>query len=104
MEMCNNMKQMVKPSSEAAWGNRFGYLHVRIPMEKLDNPLDILGKVKENLDRKKILFAIFMVGKVLGYVTKLKGPQVHPFQLLLSFFAEIREEMLITICNVMLSL
>lgn len=65
----------VKPNSEAAWGNRFGYLHVGIPMEKLDNPLDMLGKVKENLDRKKMSFAIFIMGKVLGYVTKLKGPQ-----------------------------
>lgn len=70
-----DMKQMLKPKSGSAWGNRFGFLHVGIPMEKLDNPLDILGKVKENLDRKKMSFAIFIMGKVLGYITKLKGPQ-----------------------------
>lgn len=70
---------MLKPKSGSAWGNRFGFLHVGIPMEKLDNPLDILGKVKENLDRKKMSFAIFIMGKVLGYVTKLKGPQVHDY-------------------------
>lgn len=77
-----DLKQMIKPNSKAPWGNRFGLLHVGIPLEMLDNPLDILRKVKENLDRKKMSFAAFIMGKFLGYVTKLKGPQVHEVDLL----------------------
>ena len=72
-----DMKQMLKPNSKAPWGNRFGLLHVGIPLDMLDNPLDILCKVKEDLDRKKMSFAVFILGKAMGYVTKLKGPQVH---------------------------
>ena len=53
--------------------------HVGIPLEMLDNPLDILRKVKENLDRNKMSFAVFIMGKAMGYVTKLKGPQVHEY-------------------------
>ena len=74
-----DMKQMLKPNSKAPWGNRFGLLHVGIPLDMLDNPLDILCKVKEYLDRKKMSFAAFILGKAMGYVTKLKGPQVHKY-------------------------
>jgi hypothetical protein len=70
-----DMKQMLKPNSEAPWGNRFGYLHIGIPLKMLDNPLDILRSVKKNVDRKKKSLAVFITGKALGYVTKLKGPQ-----------------------------
>jgi hypothetical protein len=84
------MKQMLKPNSKVPWGNRYGYLIVRIPLEMLDNPLDILRRVKKNIDRKKMSFAVFIMGKALGYVTKLKGPQVH--QLLLLSLGEITEE------------
>ena len=44
-----DMKEMIKTNSEAAWGNFFGFLHVGIPLEMLDNPLDILCSVKNNI-------------------------------------------------------
>lgn len=70
---------MVKPNNKAAWGNRFGFLNVGIPIKKLDNTLAILRNVKENLDRKKMSLTIFIMDKALGYVTKVKGPQVHEY-------------------------
>ena len=41
-----DMKEMIKTNNEAAWGKCFGILHVGIPLEMLENPIDILCSVK----------------------------------------------------------
>ena len=57
------MKQRLKPKNKAPWGNRFGFLHVGILLEMLDNPIDILYRVKDNIDRNKLSVAFFIMGK-----------------------------------------
>ncbi|GLJ31032.1 hypothetical protein SUGI_0620830 [Cryptomeria japonica] len=43
-----DIKDMLKPESEAPWGNRFGLLHTPIPTANAESPLDFVRRDKKN--------------------------------------------------------
>ena len=73
---------MLKPETEAPWGNHVGFLPLRIPiMKKVDNAMEFVTMAKQIMDRYKISLGVFMNATLLGYLTRLKGPQVRTFQM-----------------------
>lgn len=71
-----NMDEMLKPKTQAPWGNHFGFLHVRIPMMgKVENPLEFVRMAKRIIDRQKMSLGVFINAGILRCLARLKGPQ-----------------------------
>eukprot|EP01018_Ginkgo_biloba_P010242 Gb_13460 [translate_table: standard] len=68
-----NLEEMMKTETQTPWGNRFGYLHVPVPVGKFENTLDFVRRAKRSLDRKKMSLAVFVTSRVLYYLAKFKG-------------------------------
>lgn len=72
-----SVKEMVEPNSETPWGNRFSFLHISIP--KLQHPsldpLEYVLKAHKVIKRKRNSFAVYITGRVLEVLNKLKGPE-----------------------------
>eukprot|EP01018_Ginkgo_biloba_P010241 Gb_13459 [translate_table: standard] len=68
-----NLEEMMKTDTQTPWGNHFGFVHVPIPVGKFENPMDFVRRAKRSLDRKKMSLAVFVTGRVLCYLAKLKG-------------------------------
>ena len=69
-----------KPDSETPWGNRFGFLHVPIPNlkdPKSPNPIEFVQAAQEVMKKKKSSFGVYLTGRLLEIVKKLRGPEVH---------------------------
>lgn len=72
-----NMDEMLKPKSQAPWGNHFGFLHLRVPiMGKVENPLEFVRRAKRIIDRHKMSLGVFINAGILRTLARLKGTQV----------------------------
>jgi len=72
-----SIDEMLKPKTQAPWGNHFAFLHVQVPiMEKVENPLEFVRTTKLMMDRHKMSLGVFINAKILRCLLKLKGPQV----------------------------
>ncbi|KAH9325352.1 hypothetical protein KI387_005530, partial [Taxus chinensis] len=47
----------------------------KVPMKKLENPLEYVQRAKHMTDKKKISLATLLISKVLTYITLFKGPE-----------------------------
>lgn len=70
-----NIEEMLKSHTETPWGNHFGFLHSRIPLGKIENPLEFVQRAKRLLERKKMSRAVFLTSKMLSYLTRFRGAQ-----------------------------
>ncbi|KAH9305077.1 hypothetical protein KI387_009481, partial [Taxus chinensis] len=68
------LEEMSKSKTGAPWENRFGYLHLRVPMGKLEDPLEYVRRAKHMTDKKKMSVALFLTGRLINYITRFKGP------------------------------
>ncbi|MQL73597.1 hypothetical protein Taro_005928 [Colocasia esculenta] len=71
--------EMARPGAESPWGNQFGFLHVSLPKhEDLENtnPLDFVFEARETIKRKRSSLAVYLNGKLLETLRRLKGPEV----------------------------
>ncbi|GLJ32861.1 hypothetical protein SUGI_0661910 [Cryptomeria japonica] len=48
-----DIKEMMKPESEAPWGNRFGLLHIPISTANVESPLDFVRRAKKIIIGRK---------------------------------------------------
>ncbi|GLJ51800.1 hypothetical protein SUGI_1100500 [Cryptomeria japonica] len=64
----NDIKDLLKPNSQSPWGNRFGMVHIAIPVASADSPLDFVRKAKQTMDRKKMSLEVFLTGRLLSYL------------------------------------
>ncbi|KAK7832523.1 o-acyltransferase wsd1 [Quercus suber] len=72
-----SIEEMLKPNSKAQWGNRFTFLHVPMPElkdHKSPNPLDFVLAASKIIKKKKSSLGVYLTGRVLEIVKKLKGP------------------------------
>ncbi|RWR96235.1 O-acyltransferase WSD1 isoform X1 [Cinnamomum micranthum f. kanehirae] len=71
-------EEMADPNSESPWGNQFGFLHVSVPhcsdTDKV-NPLDFISTAKQVIQRKRDSLAVYLTGRLLETVRKLRGPE-----------------------------
>ena len=80
MKGYNSVEEMLKPDSETPWGNRFGFLHVPIPKlkdPKSPNPIEFVQAAQEVIKKKKSSFGVYLNGRLLEIVKKLRGPEVR---------------------------
>uniref|UniRef100_A0A2N9FDD5 Uncharacterized protein n=1 Tax=Fagus sylvatica TaxID=28930 RepID=A0A2N9FDD5_FAGSY len=80
MKGYNSVEEMLKPDSDTPWGNRFGFLHVPIPKlkdPKSPNPIEFVQAAQEVIKKKKSSFGVYLNGRLLEIVKKLRGPEVH---------------------------
>lgn len=72
-----NMGEMLKPKTQAPWGNHFGFLHVRVPIMagKAENPLEFVRMAKRIIDRHKMSLGVFINAGILRCLARLRGPQ-----------------------------
>lgn len=75
-----SVKEMIdKTNNVAAWGNRFAFLHIPIPVlsdNKFDNPLEFIWEARKEINRKKNSLATPLTGILLNMVKKFRGPEV----------------------------
>ncbi|KAF8391334.1 hypothetical protein HHK36_023638 [Tetracentron sinense] len=73
-----SVEEMIKPDSEARWGNQFAFLHVSIPKSidaETANPLDFVFKAQQVIKRKRSSLAVYLTGRLLEMIRKFKGPE-----------------------------
>ncbi|KAH9325351.1 hypothetical protein KI387_005529, partial [Taxus chinensis] len=70
-----NVKVKPKSKTGVPQGNSFGFLQLKVPMKKLENPLEYVQRAKHMTDKKKISLATLLISKVLTYITLFKGPE-----------------------------
>ncbi|XP_008791832.2 O-acyltransferase WSD1-like [Phoenix dactylifera] len=72
------VEKMTKTNAKSPWGNQFGFLHVSIPTsknaEKAD-PLYFIRKARKIIKAKRSSFAVYLTGRLLEMLRKLKGPE-----------------------------
>lgn len=76
-----SVKEMLQPSNESKWGNRFAFLHVSVPKinkdeDSLTNPLGFVFKAQNVIQRKRNSAAVILTGKLLDTLQKYRGPEV----------------------------
>lgn len=72
-----SIKEMTKVDAEMPWGNRFTFLHVPIPkLTEFSNPVDFVLYSQKLIERKRRSLAVFLTGKLLEIMNKLRGPDV----------------------------
>ncbi|XP_022952996.1 O-acyltransferase WSD1-like [Cucurbita moschata] len=80
VENYKSVQDMLKPNnSNAPWGNRFALLHIDIPKAtdcELSNPLQFIKAAQKMIKRKRYSSAVFLVGKLMEMIHKLRGPEV----------------------------
>ncbi|KAH9743002.1 diacylglycerol O-acyltransferase [Citrus sinensis] len=72
----SSIKEMVKPGSEAPWGNHFSFLHISVPQltnAEVQNPLKFIQKAQEIIQSKRSSFGAYLTAKLLETVKKLRG-------------------------------
>ena len=75
-----SIEEMLKPNSKAQWGNQFAFLHVPMPElkdHKSPNPLDFVLAASKIIKKKKSSLGVYLIGRVLEIVKKLRGPEVY---------------------------
>ncbi|XP_059663165.1 wax ester synthase/diacylglycerol acyltransferase 11-like [Cornus florida] len=74
-----SVSDMVKPDAEMPWGNHFAFLHLPIPNLTDDdcssNPLNFILKAHHLMKRKKNSSAVYLTGRLLETMRKLKGAE-----------------------------
>ncbi|XP_077252272.1 wax ester synthase/diacylglycerol acyltransferase 4-like [Tasmannia lanceolata] len=74
-----SVEEMTKPDAKSAWGNQFGFIHVAVPpcadVEKAD-PLGFVYYAKEVVKRKRSSLAVYLTGRLLETVRRLRGFEV----------------------------
>nr|POE95315.1 hypothetical protein CFP56_05674 [Quercus suber] len=74
-----SIEEMLKPNSKVPWGNQFTFLHVPMPElykdHKSPNPLDFVLATSKIIKKKKSSLGVYLTGKVLEIVKKLRGPE-----------------------------
>ncbi|KAF3444103.1 hypothetical protein FNV43_RR13793 [Rhamnella rubrinervis] len=73
-----SIKDMAKlKPAEMPWGNRFAFLHIPIPKSAdVSNPLDFVLHSQKIIMRKRKSLAVYITGRFLEIMKKLKGPEV----------------------------
>eukprot|EP00253_Pinus_taeda_P026266 PITA_26266 len=70
-----SIEEMLKPETQAPWGNHFAFLHVPVPiMGKVGNPLEFVKRAKRIIDRYKMSLAVFCNAAILRWLARLEGP------------------------------
>ena len=75
-----SIEEMLKPNSKVQWGNQFAFLHVPMPElkdHKSPNPLDFVLAASKIIKKKKSSLGVYLTGRVLEIVKKLRGPEVY---------------------------
>ncbi|GMY10132.1 o-acyltransferase wsd1 [Fagus crenata] len=78
MKGYKSVEEMLNPDSNTPWGNRFGFLHVPIPKlkdPKSPNPIEFVQAAQEVIKKKKSSFGVYLNGRLLEIVKKLRGPE-----------------------------
>ncbi|KAA0031539.1 O-acyltransferase WSD1-like [Cucumis melo var. makuwa] len=73
-----SIEDMLKPNSNASWGNRIALLLIDIPKltdYELSNPIQFIKAAQKLIKRKRYSYAIFLLDKLMEMVQKLKGPE-----------------------------
>ena len=72
---------MLKPNTEAPWGNHIAFIPVRVPITgKIENHLELVSIAKRILDRYKMSLGVFINARIMTCIAKLKGPQVFIYE------------------------
>ncbi|KAE8645786.1 hypothetical protein Csa_017166 [Cucumis sativus] len=74
-----SVEDMLKPNSNAPWGNRLALLLIDIPKltdYELSNPIQFIKAAQKLIKRKRYSYATFLLDKLMEMVHKLKGPEV----------------------------
>lgn len=71
-----SIDEMLKPNTEAPWGNHIAFIPVRVPiMGKVENPLELVRTTKRIMDRYKMSLGVFINDRIMTCLASLKGPQ-----------------------------
>ncbi|KAK7401952.1 hypothetical protein VNO78_13845 [Psophocarpus tetragonolobus] len=71
-------KDMHETNSKAAWGNRFHFMHVPMPIlseTNYLNPLDYVFEANKTINRKRNSLAVPLTSLLLRLLNQIKGPQ-----------------------------
>uniref|UniRef100_A0A6N2K7T4 O-acyltransferase WSD1 C-terminal domain-containing protein n=1 Tax=Salix viminalis TaxID=40686 RepID=A0A6N2K7T4_SALVM len=73
-----SVQEMLKPDSEAPWGNHFSFLKIPIPKlgdaEATNNPLKFVMDPRKIIKRKRSSIGVFLTAKYLLLVARFRGP------------------------------
>ncbi|CAN4104975.1 unnamed protein product [Withania somnifera] len=72
-----SISDMIRPDSDMPWGNHFTFLPVSLPKltNNNNNPLEFVKKAHRIIDRKKNSASVWLTGKLLDFLRKLRGPE-----------------------------
>ncbi|RZC52681.1 hypothetical protein C5167_021107 [Papaver somniferum] len=68
-----SVQDMVKPETKGPWGKNFAFFHVSIP--DASSPLEFVSEAKKMNTRKKDSLVVYLTGKLLQLMRKLRGPE-----------------------------
>lgn len=72
------VQEMLKPDSEAPWGNHFAFLKIPIPKlgdaEAKNNPLKFVINARKIIKRKRSSIGVYLTAKYLRLVARFRGP------------------------------
>ncbi|KAF9663130.1 hypothetical protein SADUNF_Sadunf17G0006400 [Salix dunnii] len=73
-----SVQEMLKPDSEAPWGNHFAFLKIPIPKlgdaEAKNNPLKFVMNARKIIKRKRSSIGAYLTAKYLLLVARFRGP------------------------------
>ncbi|KAG5226304.1 O-acyltransferase WSD [Salix suchowensis] len=73
-----SVQEMLKPDSEAPWGNHFAFLKIPIPKlgdaEAKNNPLKFVINARKIIKRKRSSIGVYLTTKYLRLVARFRGP------------------------------
>jgi hypothetical protein len=75
-----SVQEMIKPDSDAPWGNRITCLYVPIPkiLElKSMNPLEFVLRAHKIIKKQRNSSLVYFNSSLLTMIDKLRGPEVH---------------------------
>ncbi|CAL9152087.1 unnamed protein product [Musa hybrid cultivar] len=73
-----SLKEMTGPDATNPWGNRFGFLHVPVPVSgnpDASDPLSFVLKARQIIKAKKNSLAVHLNGRLLETIRKLRGAE-----------------------------
>lgn len=89
-----SLKEMTGPDATNPWGNRFGFLHVPVPVSgnpDASDPLSFVLKARQIIKAKKSSLAVHLNGRLLETIRKLRGAEVVDYLNLQRYRTACRE-------------
>lgn len=72
-----SVKEMLNPETKMPWGNRFSFLHIKIPtLNEFANPIKFVSHTHQIIKKKKSSYAVYLNALLLEVLKKFGGEEV----------------------------